>query len=273
MHTPFWIHDIDPVALSIGPFDLRWYALSYIVGLLVGWRWGMVLARRSPQEITADHIDRFLTWAVIGVIVGGRLGLFLFYAPSVFITDPLQILQVWHGGMSFHGGLIGVMIGMILFTRNNKIPLFALTDIVSTVAPFGIFWGRIANFINGEHWGRVTDLPWAMGFPKSGDLLPRHPSQLYEAGMEGVLLLTLVCVVVYRFQGYRRPGLTTGFFLTGYALARMVGEIFRDPEVLTHSLPFGTTWGQWLSLPMLLGGLYLIRRALGRPALAQKKNA
>lgn len=271
MQEGIWIHDLDPVALSLGPLDLRWYALAYIVGLLVAWRWGMRLAERSPQAVTADQIDRFLTWAVIGVIVGGRLGAFAFYAPHVFIEEPLRILRVWEGGMSFHGGLVGVMIAMILFARNNKIPLFALTDIVCCVAPFGILLGRIANFINGEHWGRVTDVSWAMAFPKSGDLLPRHPSQLYEAVLEGALLLTVLMAVVYLANGLRRPGLMSGLFLIGYALARMTGEIFREPEVLTATLPFGTTWGQWLSLPMLLGGLYLVRRALARPETTAAK--
>ena len=235
----------------------------------------MKLAERSPQVITAEQIDRFLTWAVIGVIVGGRLGFFLFYAPRVFIEEPLRILRVWEGGMSFHGGLLGVMIGMILFARNNRIPLFALTDIACTVAPFGIFLGRIANFINGEHWGRLTDVAWAVAFPKSGDLLPRHPSQLYEAAMEGVILLAVLVFAAYRLKGLGRPGLMSGLFLIGYAIARMTGELFREPEILIATLPFGTTWGQWLSLPMLLGGGYLVWLALSRevPRNPDKKPA
>lgn len=173
--------------------------------------------------------------------------------------------------MSFHGGILGVTVAMLLFARMNRIPLFSLTDITATVAPFGILLGRIANFINGEHWGRVTDLSWAMAFPRSGDLLPRHPSQLYEAAMEGAILLIVMIVVVRRFNGLSRPGLPTGVFLMGYAVARAVGEVFREPEVLTSVLPFGTTWGQWLSLPMLLGGAWLIHQAIHRPPVAPEK--
>jgi len=269
MEQSVWIHDLDPVIFSIGPFDLRWYALAYIVGLVVGWRWGMRLAAKSPQAIQPDHVDRFLNWAVIGVIVGGRLGVVLFYHPAAYFADPIQILMVWKGGMSFHGGVLGVLVAMLIFARMNKIPLFSLTDIVCTVAPFGIMLGRIANFINGEHWGRVTDVPWAIAFPHSGDLLPRHPSQLYECAMEGVLLLTILIIVQRRFNGLARPGLQSGVFLIGYACARMAGEIFREHEILMQTLPFGTTWGQWLSLPMLLGGAYLVYRALQQAPLSK----
>lgn len=272
MENGVWVHDLDPVLLSIGPFDLRWYALAYIFGLIVGWRWGMRLAEASPMAITRDHIDRFLTWAVIGVIVGGRLGAFIFYAPHMFIEQPLQIFKVWEGGMSFHGGILGVTTAMLLFSRMNRIPLFSLTDIVATVAPFGILLGRVANFINGEHWGRLTDVSWAMAFPRSGDLLPRHPSQLYEAAMEGAVLLIVMIIVVRRFNGLSRPGLPTGIFLMGYAIARAIGEVFREPEVLTTVLPFGTTWGQWLSLPMLLGGAWLVHRAIHRPPSQPDKS-
>jgi phosphatidylglycerol---prolipoprotein diacylglyceryl transferase len=268
MEQSVWIHDLDPVIFSIGPFDLRWYALAYIVGLVVGWRWGMRLAAKSPQAIQPDHVDRFLNWAVIGVIVGGRLGVVLFYHPAAYFADPIQILMVWKGGMSFHGGVLGVLVAMLIFARMNKIPLFSLTDIVCTVAPFGIMLGRIANFINGEHWGRVTDVPWAIAFPHSGDLLPRHPSQLYECAMEGVLLLTILVIVQRRFNGLARPGLQSGVFLIGYACARMAGELFREPEILMQTLPFGTTWGQWLSLPMLLGGAYLVYRATQQAPLS-----
>ena len=271
MQQAFWTHDLDPVLVSIGPFDLRWYALAYIVGLIAGWRWGMKLAARSPLPIEPDHIDRFLTWAVLGVIVGGRLGNVIFYHPGQYLADPISILKVWEGGMSFHGGLLGVMVAMILFARNNKIPLFSLTDIICAVAPFGIFLGRIANFINGEHWGRVAEVPWAIAFPKAMDLLPRHPSQLYEAGMEGVLLLIAVTLAVRKFNGLARPGLVSGVFLVGYAIARSVGELFREPEVLMQTLPFGTTWGQWLSLPMFLGGVWLIAQALRKPPVPMPK--
>jgi len=263
MEDQYWVHELDPIMLSVGPIDVRWYAMAYIIGLLVGWRLAMRLANRSPLAITPDHLDRFLTWAVVGVIVGGRLGAFLFYRPEVFFQEPLQVLRVWEGGMSFHGGLLGVMVAMLLFARLNKIALLSLTDIVCAVAPFGIMLGRIANFINGEHWGRVADVSWAVIFPRI-DLLPRHPSQLYESVLEGLLLFVVTMLVVYRGKGLSRPGLLSGVFLVGYALARMTGEIFREPEILAQTLPFGTTWGQWLSLPMLLGGIYLIQMAVRR---------
>lgn len=274
-----WIHDIDPVAISLGTIpvfggiglDLRWYALAYIVGLTVGWLWGMRLARMSPMPIQAEHVDRFFTWAVVGVIVGGRLGAVLFYNPSMLVDDPLGVLQVWNGGMSFHGGVLGVMVAMILFARRCGIPLFSLTDIICAMAPFGIMLGRIANFINGEHWGRLTDVSWAVAFPRSGDVLPRHPSQLYEAAMEGALLFAGLMLAVYAFKGLSRPGLITGLFLMGYAVARGIGEMFRQPEILEAVLPFGTTWGQWLSLPMLLGGIYLARKALTSEPVSESK--
>ena len=272
MEATHWIHDLDPVALSIGPLDLRWYALAYIIGLMGGWRWGMKLAARSPMAIEADHIDRFLTWAVIGVIVGGRLGAITFYRPSLFIEDPLEILMVWNGGMSFHGGLLGVMVAMILFARSNKIPLFSLTDIICALAPLGILFGRIANFINGEHWGRVTDVSWAVGFPRSGDLIPRHPSQLYEAALEGALLLFVLMIAIYRFRALAKPGLITGMFLVGYAVTRGFAEFYREPEALIGLLPFGTTWGQWLSAPMLIGGVYLVWKAMQSDAVEPGKK-
>lgn len=264
MEQGIWVHDLDPVAFSLGPLDIRWYALSYIVGLVGGWYWGMRLAQLSPQPITREHLDRFLNWVVVGVIVGGRLGQVLFYAPGYYFANPAEIFMVWHGGMAFHGGMLGVLVAMILFTRRHKIPLLALTDIICVVAPLGLMLGRIANFINGEHGGRVTDVAWAVAFPSSGDLLPRHPSQLYESALEGAMLLLIMVILVYRFRALARPGLTSGVFLLGYAIARMISELFREPEVLTATLPFGTTWGQWLSLPMLLGGAYLVGRALRR---------
>lgn len=261
MENGLWVNNLDPVAFTLGPLDIRWYALSYIVGLVGGWYWGMRLTERSPQPITREQIDKFLNWAVVGVIVGGRLGQVLFYAPGYYFANPVEIFMVWHGGMAFHGGMLGVLVAMVLFTRRHAIPLLALTDIICVVAPLGLMLGRIANFINGEHGGRVTDVPWAVAFPTSGDLLPRHPSQLYESALEGGLLLIVMIILVYRYRALARAGLTSGVFLFGYACARMIAELFREPEVLTATLPFNTTWGQWLSLPMLVGGVYLIWRA------------
>ncbi|MBP5858521.1 prolipoprotein diacylglyceryl transferase [Marivibrio halodurans] len=267
-----YIHDLDPVALELGPLVIRWYALAYIAGLLIAWRWGMRLARQSPLSIEPVHIDRFLTWAIIAVIIGGRLGQVLFYDPGFYFANPMEILKVWKGGMAFHGGLLGVLVAMLIFVRINRLPLFALTDIVCAGAPIGIFLGRIANFINGEHWGRPADVSWAVIFPRAGPE-PRHPSQLYEAGLEGVGVFLLVLVGLYLLGGLRRPGLISGLFLVGYAVARSVGELFRAPEVPIGDLPAWITYGQILSLPMLLGGLYLVWRALNRPVLLAPSGA
>lgn len=253
--------------LSLGPLALRWYSMAYIVGLLVAWRWGMALARRSPAAIEAGHVDRFLIWCVPGVIVGGRLGQVLFYHADYYLAHPWAILKIWQGGMSFHGGLIGVVLVLLWFCRRHRLSPFALGDICAIVAPVGIGLGRIANFINGEHWGRVSEVPWAVIFPRAGPE-PRHPSQLYEAGLEGLALGLVMALAAYRGRVLGREGLAGGLFLTLYALSRMVCEIWRAPEVLTHALPFGTSWGQWLSLPMLLLGLWLMRRAWQRPPVA-----
>jgi phosphatidylglycerol:prolipoprotein diacylglycerol transferase len=269
----FYIHDLDPIAIELGPVAIRWYALAYIAGLLIAWRWGMRLATRSPYPIEPVHIDRFLTWAIVAVILGGRLGQVIFYDPVRYFSDPIQILKVWEGGMAFHGGLLGVLVAMMIFVRINKLPLFSLTDIVCTTAPIGIFLGRVANFINGEHWGRPTDVPWAVIFPYGGMDVPRHPSQLYEAGLEGIGVFLLVLVGLKALGGLNRPGLMSGLFLLGYALARTIGELFRAPEVPIGDLPAWITYGQILSLPMLLGGIYLVHRALRRPPLPTASRA
>lgn len=267
----YMVVDFDPVMFSIPlPFTdislpIRWYALSYIVGLLIAWQYCMRLAARPPNLVTPKQIDDFLLWATLGVIVGARLGIVLFYQPGYYLANPVEILKVWRGGMSFHGGLVGVTVAMVVFTRRYLIPFLALTDIVCAAAPIGLFLGRLANFVNGELWGRPTDVPWAMIFPNAPDSLPRHPSQLYEASLEGIVLfLVLSFLVLGPFKALRRPGLTTGVFLAGYALARGFVETMREPDSYIGLLSFGTTWGQWLSLPMLLGGAYLIRRAVTR---------
>ena len=271
----FMVVDFDPVMFNIPvPFTdlvlpIRWYALSYIVGLLVAWQYCMRLASRPPNLVTPRQIDDFLLWATLGVIVGARLGIVLFYQPGHYLSNPAEILKVWKGGMSFHGGLVGVATAMVVFARRYRIPLLALTDMVCAAAPIGLFLGRLANFVNGELWGRPTDVPWAMIFPNAPDRLPRHPSQLYEATLEGlVLFLVLALLVLGPWKTLRRPGLTTGVFLAGYALGRGFVETMREPDSYIGLLSFGTTWGQWLSLPMLLGGAYLIWRALRREPVA-----
>jgi phosphatidylglycerol:prolipoprotein diacylglycerol transferase len=251
---------IDPVLIEIGPFAIRWYALAYIVGLLLGWRYCIWLAKRPPALVTRNHLDDFLVWAIIAIILGGRLGFVLFYQLDYYLANPAEILQVWHGGMSFHGGLLGVLLALLLFARRRKIPFLALTDIVTAAAPIGLFLGRLANFINSELWGRPSGVPWAMVFPNGGPE-PRHPSQIYEAGLEGVALFLLLFLLA-RSQAVRtRHGMLTGTFLVGYALSRIFVELFREPDRQLGYLIGGTTMGQWLSLPMLAAGIYLIMRA------------
>lgn len=271
MGNGYYVHNIDPVLIEIGPLVIRWYALSYIAGILIGWRYAMTVAAKAPRLVSPDDIDSFMVWAVIGIIVGGRLGQVVFYHPGYYLDHPAEILQVWKGGMAFHGGLLGVILAMILFTRKRGLPLFGFTDLIALVAPVGIGLGRIANFINGEHWGRVSDVSWAVIFSATGGGdVPRHPSQLYEAVMEGLLLFLLLVWLVHAKKALWKPGLTTGVFLTGYAVARTVAELFREPEVLQATLPFGTTWGQWLSLPMALYGLYLVRKAMAAPKAVER---
>lgn len=255
---------IDPVLLQLGPIAIRWYALAYIAGLLLGWRYMLMLNKHRADLTSNEVIDDLLVWAIIGVILGGRLGYVLFYNLPYYAANPLNALAVWQGGMSFHGGLLGVTVAMIWFARRRGLELLRLSDLVSCGVPLGLFFGRIANFINGELFGRTTDLPWAFIFPHGGPL-PRHPSQLYEAALEGLVLFAILAWLAWRRDGLEKPGLLTGVYLLGYALARVVVELVRQPDAQIGLLPFGTTMGQWLSVPMFLAGLYLIWRA-GRGA-------
>jgi phosphatidylglycerol---prolipoprotein diacylglyceryl transferase len=250
---------IDPVAVSFGPFAIRWYALAYIVGLVVGWRYCLAVADHPPNLVRPQDVDDFLVWATLGVVLGGRIGYVLFYNPEYYFAHPLQALYVWHGGMSFHGGAIGVTLAILLFTRARGIRLLAFSDIITEAVPIGLFFGRIANFINGELYGRPSDVPWAMVFPNGGPVA-RHPSQLYEALCEGILLFLLLFIAERR--GARRAaGLVTGLFLAGYAVARMSGELFRQPDPQLGYLVLGTTMGQLLSVPLLIAGLAIMIRA------------
>ena len=268
---------IDPTLVEIGPFAIRWYALAYIGGILLGWRYALVLARTSPYSFDRRALDDFLLWVTLGIVLGGRLGYVLFYKPGYFLEHPAEIVFVWQGGMSFHGGMLGVVIGIVLFARLRKIPLLALGDLVACVVPIGLFLGRVANFINGELFGRVSDVPWAMVFPRGGDL-PRHPSQLYEAGLEG-LVLFCVLWLVWRYSGLRqRPGAVSGVFLVGYGLSRIIVEFAREPDAHLGFLFAGATMGQLLSVPMVLLGLGLILWARPLPPTfqagpAQEKQA
>ncbi len=257
----------DPVLIAVGPLAIRWYALAYISALLLGWRLMRRWVLLHPTVATPEQTDDFLTWATLGVVLGGRLGYVLFYQPAYFIDNPLQIAVLWQGGMSFHGGMLGVCLAVALYCRQQGIPMLGFGDRVAIAAPIGLGLGRLANFINGELWGREApdSLPWAMIFP-SGGPIPRHPSQIYQAIMEG-LLLFLVMFAASRNEAIRcRFGALTGIFLSGYAIARIVGEFFRQPDAFLGFLFAGATMGQLLSVPMLIVGLVLIARATPRTA-------
>jgi phosphatidylglycerol:prolipoprotein diacylglycerol transferase len=251
---------IDPVLISIGPFAIRWYALAYILGIVLGWRLVRRIVQRPGWRVTPEAVDDLVFYVTLGVILGGRLGYVLFYQPDHYLDRPLELLAVWRGGMSFHGGLIGVLVATLLFARKRGLAFFELTDALAIVTPIGLCLGRIANFINAELWGRVTDMPWGVLFPNAGPQ-PRHPSQLYEAGLEGVVLFA---VMLWAARGAHAPGDSgrlSGIFLVGYALARIAVEFFREPDVQIGYLAGGITMGQLLSLPMLAFGLFLIARA------------
>jgi phosphatidylglycerol:prolipoprotein diacylglycerol transferase len=256
----------DPVLIQVGPLAIRWYALAYIAALVIGWRLVRRLAQRPPVVATPVQVDDFLTWATLGVVIGGRLGYVLFYQPGRFLASPLQIFEVWQGGMSFHGGMLGVAIGIVWFCRRQQIPILGFADRIAIVAPMGLALGRVANFINGELWGRPAPLwlPWAMAFFPGGGPTPRHPSQLYEALLEGVLLFAVMLILARNEALRARFGFLTGAFLLGYGIARIVGEFFREPDAFLGFLWAGATMGQLLSIPMLLVGGWLIWRARGK---------
>src|SRR6186713_254698 len=259
----------DPVAFSIGWFVIRWYALAYIGGIVLGWIYARSLVKNErlwdgPVPISLLQLDDFILWVTIGIIVGGRTGYVLFYNPVFFIQHPAEIFQLWNGGMSFHGGFLGCVAAVMLFARKNDISILSLGDITTAVGPIGLFLGRLANFINSELWGRVTDasLPWGVVFPNGGPL-PRHPSQLYEAALEGILLFTVLAVMI-RMGALKRPGLILGSFITIYALARIAAEFFREPDPQLGFLWGGLTMGMLLSVPMIIAGAILIVAAWRR---------
>lgn len=258
---------IDPVLVSFGPLAIRWYALAYIVGLLLGWRLVRVVVQRPGWKVKPAQIDDLLFHVTLGVILGGRLGYVLFYQPGYYLSHPLEILAVWRGGMSFHGGLVGVLAGCAVFARQHRLAFLELCDAIAVAAPLGLLFGRIANFINGELWGRTSDVAWAMVFPGAGPE-PRHPSQLYEAFLEGLVLLVVMLWLARRPREPGSTGFLAGVFLAGYAIARMFVELFREPDAFLGFLPGGLTMGQVLSLPMLAVGLFLVIRARQRQAMA-----
>ena len=253
----------DPIAIAIGPIAIRWYALAYIGGIVLGWIYARALITNErlwggPAPITLPQIDDFILWVTLGIILGGRTGYVLFYNLAFFIEHPAEIFELWKGGMSFHGGFLGCVAAVILFCRKHHIPILSLGDISTAVGPIGLFLGRLANFINSELWGRPADpsLPWAIVFPNGGPL-PRHPSQLYEAGLEGIVLFAILAVMV-RFGALKRPGLILGSFIGFYGLARVTGEFFREPDPQLGFLLGDLTMGMLLSIPMIIAGAILV---------------
>src|ERR1700692_3288977 len=253
----------NPIAISIGPIAIRWYALAYIGGIVLGWIYARALSKTDklwglPAPISLLQLDDFILWVTVGIILGGRTGYVLFYNLPFFIEHPAEILELWKGGMSFHGGFLGCVAAVILFCRKNDIPILSLGDITTAVGPIGLFLGRLANFINSELWGRPADasVPWAMVFPNGGPL-PRHPSQLYEAALEGLVLLAVLALLM-RAGAFKRPGMIIGSFAVIYALARTTSEFFREPDAQLGFLWGGMTMGMLLSLTMIIAGAIII---------------
>lgn len=253
--------NIDPIAIQLGPLAIRWYSLAYLGGIILGWWCVRSLHANKPiAGLTKDILDDMVVWTACGIVFGGRLGYVLFYKPSYYLAHPLESFHLWEGGMSFHGGLIGVIIAFLLFCRRYRLRFLEVMDAVASVVPIGLGLGRIANFINGELYGRVTDSSWGMVFPHGGPF-PRYPSQLFEAATEG-LLLFIVLFGLARFTAAReRVGLISGLFLLGYAAARMSVEQFREPDAYLGFIIGQFTMGQLLSVPMVAVGLYLVLRA------------
>ncbi|MCZ2328711.1 prolipoprotein diacylglyceryl transferase [Bartonella sp. F02] len=264
---------LDPVIIHIGPIALHWYGLGYVVGILFSWWYAHKLLEKkslwqaNQPPMKKDQISDFVIWATIGIVVGGRLGQVFVWDPVYYFNHPLATIAVWDGGMSFHGGFIGITIAMILFARKNNIRIWAMFDIIAAGAPIGIGIVRICNFINQELWGNVTSVPWAVCFQSDPQYLPRHPSQLYEAFLEGFFLFIILLIAIFAFKLLKRSGAVTGIFVTSYGIARSISELFRmpqeDPEwflALFHNT--GLTYGMTLSFPMILFGLYALLRAL-----------
>src|ERR1700712_1449910 len=259
----------DPIAIAIGPIAIRWYALAYIGGIILGWVYARALLRSTklwggPAPISLPEMDDFILWVTVGIILGGRTGYVLFYNFGFFLQHPAEIFELWKGGMSFHGGFMGCVFAVILFCWKHNLPILSLGDITTAVGPIGLLLGRIANFINSELWGRPADasVPWAMVFPNGGPL-PRHPSQLYEASLEGVLLFIILALMI-RAGALKRPGLILGSFIAIYGVMRIIGEFFREPDPQLGFLWGGLTMGMLLSVPMIVAGVVVIAAALRR---------
>ncbi len=255
---------LNPVAINLGFFGIKWYSLAYLAGILIGYWYLLKLIAQPGSPMARRHADDMIFYATLGIIIGGRLAYVLFYQPEI-LSHPLDILKLWNGGMSFHGGVIGVTIAIVLMSRKEGLNWLRVHDYIACCAPFGLFFGRLANFVNGELWGKATDVPWAMVFPTGGPL-PRHPSQLYEAVLEGLLLLIILWYAFWKTKARYEPGKLVGIFLLGYGLSRFSVEFFReaDAQLMEFAQRTGLHMGQWLTIPMILGGIYLIATAKRR---------
>src|SRR3954462_11173125 len=264
---------LSPVALHIGPFDLRWYSLAYLAGIFVGYWYLLKLLKQPGAPLARRHADDLVFYAALGIILGGRLGYVLFYNLGQYVSHPIEILKLWDGGMSFHGGVIGTSLGIFYFAHKEKLSWLRIHDYVACCVPFGLFFGRIANFINQELWGAPTTVPWAVRFQEYNDLgrrvlgPPRHPSQLYEAILEGIVLMCILAFMFWRTKARYEPGKLVGTFIFFYGIFRFAIEFIREPDAQFAGTMFqnsGLHMGQWLSLPMILGGLYLMLTAKKR---------
>ena len=250
--------NINPIIISFDPLAISWYSLSYVVGIILGWYYIAKLIEKKYSRLKKQHIDDFITWVIIGIIIGGRLGYVIFYDPIKYFSNPIEILKTYEGGMSFHGGIIGFIIVSIIFTRKNKIKYFTLVDVSAAATPIALFLGRIANFINAELYGRVTDVPWAFIFPGS-DGLPRHPSQLYEAALEGFILFFILFFCITKYEGLKKPGFISGLFLIFYSGFRLIIENYREPDAHIGLHAEFITRGQLLCIPMFILGFIVIK--------------
>lgn len=265
-HIQFSQLGLHPVALDLGFFQLKWYSLAYIAGILIGWWYLLKLLAQPGAPMARRHADDMVFYATIGIIVGGRLGYAIFYQPQLFV-EPLKLLQLWEGGMSFHGGVIGVTLGILWLCRREKLSWLRVHDYVACCVPFGLFFGRLANFVNGELWGHPTTVPWGIVFDRTGETVARHPSQLYEAGLEGLLLFAVLWFLFWKTDARYQPGKLVGTFVLGYGLSRYFVEFFREHDAQFDGTIFATPglhMGQLLTVPMILGGLYLIATAKKR---------
>lgn len=257
--------EIDPEIFRIGPFALRWYSLAYIAGIILGWWWMARYTKLQPTPFSRRDVDDFVLWVTLGIILGGRLGYVLFYNLPYYAENPGEIFMVWQGGMSFHGGLLGVILAIYLFTKRRGIDIYGFSDYIACVVPIGLFFGRVANFINGELWGAPSNLPWAMAFPGAGPE-PRHPTQLYEAFLEGLVLFMVLNFMMRKTHARLFPGMVLGMFFVGYGAFRYFIEFVRVPDAHLGYLWGVITMGQLLSLPMILFGVYLIAGSRKRAA-------